>query len=201
MFPYLAQNIQDELAQLAQAYHQPLVRTVDLASDDTFNPLRKRDGRYGEVCMVVRRTNGRLLTIKKTSYPSATYRLPTGGINPGERILDALIRETVEETGLQVAVDRFLAAIAYRAKGTGEQPVFYTFAFLLDEVSGKLGPTDLDESIEDFREIEPDELVTVARHLSQLEPTAAIEMDGRWHDWGEFRAVIHRAVWDSLRLT
>ncbi len=67
MFPYLAQDIQDELSQLAQAYHQPLVQTVDLTSDNTFDPLRKRDGRYGEVCMVVRRTNRRLLTIKKTS--------------------------------------------------------------------------------------------------------------------------------------
>lgn len=201
MFPYLAQDIQDELAQLAQAYHQPLVRTVDLTSDDTFDPLRKKDGRYGEVCMVVRRTNGRLLTIIKTFYPSGAYRLPTGGINPGERILDALLRETVEETGLQVIVRRFLAAIAYRTKGTGEQPVFYTFAFLLDEVGGKLGATDVGERIEDFREIEPDELVTMAQQLSQLEPTVSIELDGRLRDWGEFRAVIHRAVWESLRLT
>lgn len=201
MFPYLAQNIQDELAHLAQAYHQPLVQTVVLTSEDTFDPLRKRDGRYGEVCMVVRRTNGQILTIRKTSYPSNTYRLPTGGINLGERIIDALIRETIEETGLHVAVNRFLAAIAYRAKGTGAQPVFYTFAFLLDEISGKLGATDLGERIEDFREIEPDELVTMAQQLSQLELTADNEMDGRLRDWGEFRAVIHRAVWESLRLT
>ncbi len=170
MFSYLAQDIQDELAQLAQVYQQPLVRTVDLTSDDTFDPLRKRDGRYGEVCMVVRRTNGRLLTIIKTSYPPGTYRLPTGGINPGERILNALLRETVEETGLQVVVRRFLAAIAYRTKGTREQPVFYTFAFLLDEVSGELGATDVGERIEDFREIEPVELVPMAQQLSQLEP-------------------------------
>jgi 8-oxo-dGTP pyrophosphatase MutT (NUDIX family) len=201
MFPYLTQNIQDELAQLALAYHQPLVRKVDLASDDTFDPLRKRDGRYGEVCMVVQRTNGQLLTIIKTSYPPGTYRLPTGGINPGERILDALLRETVEETGLQVVVRRFLAAIAYRTKGTGEQPVFYTFAFLLDEVGGELGATDVGERIEDFREIEPVELVPMAQQLSQLEPIEGIELDGRLRDWGEFRAVIHRAVWESLRLT
>ncbi len=151
--------------------------------------------------MVVRRTNGRLLTIIKTYYPTGAYRLPTGGINPDERILDALMRETAEETGLQVAVNRFLAAIAYRTKKTGEQPVFYTFAFLLDEISSKLGPKDLGESIEDYREIEPDELVSMAQQLSQLEPTVSIELDGRLRDWGEFRAIIHRAVWESLQQT
>src|SRR5712692_6307995 len=112
MFPSLPQAIQKELEQLAQAYGQPLVRTVDLANDYLFDPLSKTD-RYGEVCIVVRRPNGYLLTMTKVFYPRGMYRLPTGGINHGESILAALLRETTEETGLQVEVCRFLAALAY----------------------------------------------------------------------------------------
>lgn len=201
MFPYLPQDVQNELTQLAQSYSQPLVQVVDLEGDDNFNPLRKADGRFGEVCMVVRRTNGRLLTMIKASYPRGVYRLPTGGVNPGERVLDALLRETMEETGLQVVVSRFLAAIAYRTRRTGEQPVFYTFAFLLDEVGGKLGTIDLSEEVEDFREIETEDLLAIAQQLSQVEPTDQINMDGYLRQWGEFRAIIHRTVWESLRLT
>ncbi len=201
MFPYLPQDVQAELAQLARTYSPPLVQIIELAGDGNFNPLRKADGRYGEVCMVVRRPSGRLLTMIKASYPRGAYRLPTGGVNPSERVLDALLRETLEETGLQVVVSRFLAAIGYRTQRAGEQPVFYTFAFLLDEVGGKLGALDLTEEVEDFREVEPNSLLAIAQQMSQIEPTEQINMDGHLREWGEFRAIIHRAVWESLRLT
>ena len=202
MFPYLPPHVQNELTQLAQSYSQPLVQLVDLEGDGDFNPLRKSDGRYGEVCMVVRRPNRCLLTMIKASYPRGAYRLPTGGVNPGEGVLNALLRETLEETGLQVIVSRFLAAVAYRTRRTGSQPVFYTFAFLLDEVGGTLGAIDLTEAVEDFHEVKPDGLLTIAQQLSQIEATEqSDDMDGHVREWGAFRAVIHRAVWESLQLT
>src|SRR5689334_2752741 len=108
MLSSLPQSTQNELKQLAQRYGQPLIHTVDLKAEKLFDPLNK-DDRYGEVCMVIRRKNGRILTMTKTFYPKGTYRLPTGGINHGESIFNALLRETQEETGLVVEVKRFLA--------------------------------------------------------------------------------------------
>lgn len=198
MFPTLPQSVQHELEQLAQRYGQPLVYTADLGANDLFDPLNKTD-RYGEVCMVVRRKNGRLLTMTKTFYPKGAYRLPTGGINYGESIHDALLRETHEETGLQVNINRFLAAIAYRVPVVNTQPLFYTFAFLLDEVNGTLGAIDETERIEAFREIEPAELPTLATFLEAVKNEYSEEIDGIWNDWGHFRAVIHRAVWEALQ--
>src|SRR3989454_8898199 len=119
MFPSLSPAVQQELEHLAQPYGQPLVRSVELTSNYRFDPLNKTE-RYGEVCMVVRRPNGKVLTMIKTLYPKGAYRLPTGGIQYGEDVLAALLRETEEETGLQVEVRRFLAAVAYRATITGE---------------------------------------------------------------------------------
>jgi 8-oxo-dGTP pyrophosphatase MutT (NUDIX family) len=197
MFPTLPQSVQRELEQLTQPYGQPVVHTADLEANSLFDPLNKTD-RYGEVCMVVRRKNGRLLTMTKTFYPKGAYRLPTGGINYGESIHDALLRETNEETGLQVNIDRFLAAIAYRVPATNTQPLFYTFAFLLDEVNGTLGAIDETERIEAFREIEPAELPTLAMFLEAVKNEYSDEIDGIWNDWGHFRAVIHRAVWEAL---
>src|SRR6185312_822384 len=103
---------QDELEQLAQHYGRPLVRDVALSVQKMFDPLNRTD-RFGEVCMVVRRPGGNLLTMKKTLYPQGAFRLLTGGINYEERVLDALLRETYEETGLEVSITRFLAAVAY----------------------------------------------------------------------------------------
>ena len=141
MFPTLPQSVQDELEQLALRYGRPLVRDVDLDVRRMFDPLDRSD-RFGEVCMVVRRPDGNLLTMKKTFYPQGAFRLLTGGINSGERVLDALLRETYEETGLEVSITRFLAAVAYQVRDKGAGPVFYTFAFLLDEVGGTLGVVD-----------------------------------------------------------
>ena len=62
MFPSLSPAVQQELEHLAQSYGQPLVRSVELTSNYRFDPLNKTD-RYGEVCMVVRRPNGHLLTM------------------------------------------------------------------------------------------------------------------------------------------
>ncbi len=197
MFSTLTDDIQQELVQLAQRYGQPLVRTIDLDVQTLFDPLTARD-RYGEVCMVVRRHSGHLITMTKSFYPRGSFRLPTGGINFGENVYDALLRETYEETGLEVKVTQFLAALAYRVPRTSEAPVFYTFAFLLDEISGVLAPIDESEQVEAYHEVFPNELLTLAAFLEHVEPEQSTKIGGNWHDWGIFRAAIHYAVAEKL---
>jgi ADP-ribose pyrophosphatase YjhB (NUDIX family) len=197
MFTYLPHETQDELALLAERYGQPLVHIADLGKTTHFDPLNRHD-RYGEVCMVIRRPNGHLLTMKKVFYPSDAYRLLTGGINHGEHVFDALLRETHEETSLTTNTERFLAAAAYRTADGGDEPLFYTFAFLLNEVGGALGVLDEDEHVEAFREIAPRELPTIAAHLAHLQAPYSRAISGNWSDWGKFRAVIHSLVWQAL---
>ena len=91
-----------EVAALAGRYGAPITRDValdDIAFDPVGNPSR-----FAEVCMVVRRPTGEVLLSIKTFYPRGAYRLPTGGIDKDEPILDAVLRETLEETGLTVDV-------------------------------------------------------------------------------------------------
>lgn len=197
MIASLPKETQLELESLAASYGQPLVRIADLGISSYFDPLNRSD-RYGEVCMVVRRPNGKLLTMKKTFYPVEAYRLLTGGINHGEHVLDALLRETHEETGLQVEVERFLVAVGYKTLTNGEIPAFYTFAFLLKEIGGELGVLDEDEQVENFREIAPHELPALADKLDHLQNIYSHELNGKWGEWGTFRAVIHRLVWEAL---
>jgi 8-oxo-dGTP pyrophosphatase MutT (NUDIX family) len=200
MIPSLSQNIQDELNQLAQDYGQPQVKTVELTAHDLFDPLNKSD-RYGEVCMVVHRPNGHLLTMKKVFYPPEGYRLLTGGIKHGEAIYDALLRETYEETGLEVKVQRFLVAASYQVPEVSATPVFYTFAFLLDETGGTFGVIDESEQVEGFREIEVNQLLEIEKSLASLKGQYSEKIGGYWGDWGQFRAAIHRLVWEALQIT
>ena len=191
--------IEAEVQRLAAAYGEPLRWDVVLENNGLFDPLAKSD-RYGEVCMVVRRPNGRLITAIKTFYPPGAFRLLTGGIHHGERILDALLRETEEETGLQIEVRRFLAVVTYRMPGDDpSQPAtFATFAFLLDEVGGTLESTDPSERLGEFREVMAGELPQLASYLASLASEPSSEIHGKWQDWGRFRAVIHHAVFQAL---
>lgn len=183
-----------ELEGLSHQYGPPLDIEAEVfpGFDD---PIRKRD-RVGEVCMVIRRPNGKLLLSIKTIYPRGAHRLPTGGIGVGEPILAALLRETHEETALRVTVRRFLALITYRVAGE-KAAVFYTFAFLLDETGGTLGVLDEKEQIEEYIEVAPAELSRVAERLASLPETGRGAV-GSWRDWGRFRAVVHRAVHEAL---
>lgn len=193
----LTPAVRAELEGLARRYGDPLV--LDTMIDDRFRePIWKRD-RYGEVCMVIRRPSGNILLSIKTFYPRGAYRLPTGGIHHGEGVLASLERETREETGLDTVIRRFLARIDYRPLAVPDgPPVFHTFAFLLDEVSGSLGTLDPDERIEAWREIDPSGLRAVADRLDRLESAGSLDIGGDWAAWGRFRAIVHREVAEAL---
>lgn len=185
---------QHELEGLSLQYGKPVYLEAEIypGFDD---PVHKSD-RVGEVCMVIRRPNGRLLTSIKSIYPRGAFRLPTGGVAPGESILAALFREAHEETGLSVRLSRFLAFISYHV-APEPRPVFHTFAFLLEERSGTLGSLDEKEMIEEYREIQVGELPAIAERLESLGDEGRGSV-GSWGDWGRFRAVVHRAVHEAL---
>jgi 8-oxo-dGTP pyrophosphatase MutT (NUDIX family) len=184
-----------EMDGLAGRLGAPIVRDVpldDIAFDPVGNPSR-----FAEVCMVVRRPSGNVLLSIKTFYPRGAYRLPTGGIDRDEPIIDAVLRETLEETGLTVLVRRFLAALTYR-EGEDGPPVFHTFAFLLDDPSGApVIPLDEHEQLESYREVPVSELPRVAERLDRIAPDAAAGIPN-WDAWGRFRAHAHRVVHEAL---
>ncbi|HUY78431.1 MAG TPA: NUDIX hydrolase [Ktedonobacterales bacterium] len=207
----LPPEIQREVAALTTRYGAPPL-FAEPGYDDYLHTIDMRK-RPGEVCMVIRRPNGRLITSTKTFYPDDAYRLPTGGIHPGEPIYDALLRETQEETSLTVEVRRFLAIIRYQADAASPLPanssalvadglyLFTTYAFLLDEIGGELHAEDETERIAGFHEVAVDELPTLADRLERVvaPQSNADRTYGNWEAWGRFRAITHRAVWQALQ--
>lgn len=193
-FTWLPAPLRAEMAELAERFGSPLTGGGDLGE----SPYLRRvvEGRFAEVCMVVRRPSGRLLVFRKPFYPAGIVRLMTGGIEDGESILDALLREAHEETGLSVSVSRFLAASIYLTDG---RPQFASFAFLLDETGGALGALDEDEHVEFFREIEAEDLLAIAEALDHLPNEYNAALDAEIHHWGRLRALNHRLVYQALR--
>ena len=189
-------ELDEEIALLAARFGEP--RRLEVLIRPFFDPVQRPD-RFAEVCMVIRRRNGRLPLSIKTFYPRGAHRLPTGGIHHGEPILDALRRETEEETGLETETKRFLAWITYRPVSAPDgPPLFHTFAFLLEEMGGHFHTSDLEEQIEAWIEVEPAALGDVADRLDRITSMPSKEIGGDWADWGHFRAIVHRVVHEAL---
>jgi ADP-ribose pyrophosphatase YjhB (NUDIX family) len=185
-----------ELERLAGELGEP--RRVSAAIRPFFDPVQRPD-RFAEVCMVIRRKNGKVPLSIKTFYPRGAHRLPTGGIHHGETVRDALFRETAEETNLETEARRFLAWITYHDESApGGEPLFHTFAFLLEETGGTFKTQDLEEQIEEWIEVAPAELHAVAARLDSLGHSRSVDIGGDWADWGRFRAVVHRVVAEEL---
>ncbi|HUW08203.1 MAG TPA: NUDIX hydrolase [Anaerolineae bacterium] len=140
----------------------------------------------GEVIMVIVRPSGNVLLHTKDFYPTGVYRLLTGRVLWPDDVEQTLHREVREETSLEVNVDRLLGLIDYEFQWNGKALPFVSYVFELHEIGGELCCIDTDEGITEFREATINELSQVARQLEQLEP--------RWHDWGNFRAVAHYMV-------
>lgn len=191
MFEWLSPAMQQEIDDLTRRYGPAQMRVLEMGS----NSYLLQGSRLCEVCMVIRRPNGRLLTMKKTFYPAGAYRLLTGGIEPGESILEALQREVQEETGLTTTLIRFLGAIVYHMES---RPRFATFAFLLEETGGVLQTNDPEEYLEAFQEIEIDTLPLIIERLGKLGHSYGTEIESFWDDWGRFRIAVHRLVWECL---
>lgn len=160
-------------------------------SDDTFRYWRSvRRKRPGEVVLLLRRRNGLYLAHTKEFYPAGTYRLPSGGIKPGEDLVEAVFRETAEETSLEVEVMAFLAVVEHQFVRGDAQTDFTSYLFLLEERGGTLHPADAGEAITGFRELSLAEVVALAEALEALPPD--------WRDWGRFRASVHRVAGEVL---
>ncbi len=138
--------------------------------------------------MAIRRPNGKVLLQTKEDYPNGVFRLPTGGLKRGEEIASALLRETEEETALEVAIRRFVATLTYRSRD--EKTVFRSYLFLLDEVGGTLRETEPEEGISGWIEADVNEL----EHAGQI--LRAVPKS--WRGWGEFRALAIDAIVPAL---
>ncbi|MGC8838381.1 MAG: NUDIX hydrolase [Anaerolineae bacterium] len=164
--------------------------TVGPESEAFWHPMRAKN-RRGEVVLVLQPAPGQVLVHTKAFYPPGIYRLPTGGILPGEAVLDALRREAAEETGLAVEPERFLGLVEYHFHRESEEALFASWAFLLRPLGSRAAESqDAREQITEFRAVPVEDLRRIAAQLRTL--------PSPWTDWGRFRAVVHDLVAQEL---
>jgi len=150
----------------------------------------KKTNRRGEVVLAIQRPDRKVLLHTKRFYPQGVFRLPTGGVHPGESVVAAAERETKEETSLAVLVDRFLGMIEYEFHHQGRRMYFVSYVCLVQADDSRPRPADTGEQITGLKYVVPTDIRRVAGELRSL--------PAQWSAWGAFRAPPHDMVADAL---
>lgn len=112
-----------------------LLRTIDF---DLLSPEQRETLVFRQAARAVVRdqeNNVALLQVRRKGY----YKLPGGGVEPGEDMQTALKRECLEEIGCAVEVDAEIGStLEYRAKNNVKQE---SFAYLAHVVGTKGEPS------------------------------------------------------------
>lgn len=128
-----------------------------------------RQGRFWQpdvtVATVVVR-EGRLLLVEETVSGARVINQPAGHLEPDESLPQAALRETLEETGWEVALTAFIGAYQWTSPRDGRH--FLRLAFAADPVRHH-PDRPLDEGIVQALWLSPAELAAQsARHRSPL---------------------------------
>jgi len=103
----------------------------------TYNPSRTHD-----VTLFILDPNERIALIRKPHFGTGIWRPPGGGIKPGEDFAEGAVREALEETGLRIALDRYLVATDAVFRYDGRELEWRTHVFLARTADEELAPRD-----------------------------------------------------------
>ncbi|MCX7749101.1 MAG: NUDIX hydrolase [Clostridia bacterium] len=185
-----------EFHELSTIFHnKPICEELSIRynSNGYFNKVRKslEKNRRGEVVFCILRPNNKIITVTCSEYPKGIFRIPTGGIEYNENILKTLDREVKEELGLQVEVTDFVGVLKIKFSYKEESFMFYSYLFILREVSGNLLVDATDNEVSDIKEVDLEGLQEVVEMLKNIK--------GKWHDWGIFRYETSNAILKYLK--
>ena len=189
--PRLPMIVKDEVADLSSRYGKPVRRSFNVQADEYIYSYRfnKTIDRRAEVVFAIEDRSGKVWVHAKPHYPSHIFRLPSGGINWDELVIDGLLREVDEETRLPVEIIRFLGIIEYRFWHDGAVVPFASYVFHL-RTKADLQLVQRNDEVSDFRVVPPSQIGQLALDLRSL--------IGDRHAWGQWRALAHDLVYDTL---
>lgn len=89
-----------------------------------------------------------VVVIKKPMYPAGAYRAPSGGIDPGEPFDSGAAREAHEETGLIIALERYIFRAKVDFTCSGRTINWVSHVLTAHSIGGTLEPIDTHEIVE-----------------------------------------------------
>jgi len=187
--PYQDPVDERELEDVMAVYGEAEVEEIEVDIDgDLFqNRFLKSSDRRGEVVFAIQMPDG-ILVHHKSFYGDGVFRLLSGGIDYGEKVVDALRREIEEETSLTLSSGQLLGVQDCQLVYGSRSVRFVSYVFYV-HATGNLHP-DPKENITEFQTVSVAGLAAVAEDLRRAPPP---------HEgWGRWRALAHDLVYQRL---
>lgn len=149
----------------------------------TYNPRRMHD-----VTLFILDPDDRIALIRKPPFAEGVWRPPGGGVKPGEDFVLGAEREALEETGLRVALDRYLVASRARFLYEPYDVPWRTHVFSARTSDTTLQPRDAEE-------------IAGARWgtLDELAGSLRERLLATGHAFWRYRVALHDAALEALR--
>ena len=187
--PYLDPVDERELEDVMAVYGEAEMEEIQVDVDRHLfqNRFLKSSDRRGEVVFAIQMPEG-ILVHHKSFYGDGVFRLLSGGVDYGEKVVDALRREIEEETSLTLSSGRLLGVQDCQLVYGSRSVRFVSYVFYV-HAAGDLRP-DPKENITEIRVVSMAELAAIAEDLRRTPPP---------HEgWGRWRALAHDLVYQRL---
>jgi len=128
-------------------YGEPVLRTTRFEMGKReFEGLKgsQKNGRSHDITLYIRKGEEFVVNAKHF-YPAGLFRAPSGGIEPGEDLVEGAKREAIEETGSIVELERYILRIGVEFFCEDEAVQWTSHVFLADFISGDLSQRDTRE--------------------------------------------------------
>ncbi len=177
------------LADAARHWGEPRSLALEFAIGERERDLvrgSRRNARSHDITLFIER-DGLWAVIAKPQFPPGVWRAPSGGLNVDEDLAAGALREALEETGLTVALDRYLLHIDARFAYGDDIEAWHSEVFLAPAVAGELAPIDTHE-------------ISAARWMTREELLGPVRdrLIASGRGLFAYRAALHDAAFEAL---
>jgi ADP-ribose pyrophosphatase YjhB (NUDIX family) len=143
--------VTDEMIrEMEERYGKPrrlsMAYEIHVSEMDMVRGSRKHDRNHDITMFIFRdRSYREFAGIAKHMFPPGVFRAPSGAANPGESLEAGARREALEETGLEIELDRFILFINVRFTSGPEAVDWRSMVFTALRKGGDLAHRDLEE--------------------------------------------------------
>lgn len=159
---------------------------------------------FGNLCrkqcvlIAARDSNGNTLTGTKPSfYPPGITRLLGGGVDEGEDVRVAAVRELSEELGISISEDQLTLIAQFNTNATDvDGDTFYNETFLFGVDIGDT-PYQPGDDVKQIVALSKNEMKALAQSFANLPESLWYrggEGDFSWHDYGKLYSKIHHVA-------
>lgn len=129
-------------------------------------------------CVIER--DGRFLLVEERADEGVVINQPAGHLDPGETLLDAARRETLEETGCEVTLEALLGMAQYTSSANG---ITYLRTTFCGRVTAEHPAARLDTDILRTLWLSPDEMRAQSGRMRSPLVLASVEQYLAGHRW------------------